>query len=287
MNTEQDLISIVIPVYNEESLVARALSSIQNQTWKNLEIIVVDDHSTDRTAEIVKEITTTDPRVQYHLNPKGISKRRNWRGYDINAGWSARAYGFSIAKAEWITTQDSDDASLLNRVEIQYALAKKYNALFVAVGWMDLGEHSLGKKFDLERLITDNGEDSLIIRPEKIISIAKKSRGILMWEPFHQFIPFPIKWFPYTRKLFYRNTDGPPGADNCMFFHRKVIEAGFNFRPRNKRTWGTPSGRGSGRDFFFTIAYTFGNSWSFKIPLYLWNVKQKNTDYVGYEKYLV
>lgn len=284
---EEPLISVVIPVFNEEKLVARALQSIQNQTWKNLEIIVVDDYSTDTTASIVKEIASRDTRVQYHLNPKGISKRKNWRGYDINAGWSARAYGFSIATAQWITTQDSDDATLLNRIEVQYTLAKKYNALFVAVGWMDAGEHSLGKKFDIERLIVDKGESVLVIRPDEIKAIAKKSRGIFMIEPLHQFIPFPLKWFPYTRKLFYRNIEGPPGADNCMFFHRKVIDAGLNFRTRNKRTWGVPSGRGSGRDFFFNVAYTFGNSWSFKIPLYLWNVKQKNSEYVGFEKYLI
>ena len=284
---EEPLISVIIPVYNEEGFVARALSSIQNQTWQNLEIIVVDDHSTDKTAEIVKAIAATDPRVQYHLNPSGVSKRRNWRGYDINAGWSARAYGFSIAKADWITTQDSDDASLLNRIEIQYLFAKKYSATFVAVGWMDLGDHSLGKRFDIEKLIADIGEDSLVIRPDEIRAIAKKSKGFFMLEPLHQFIPFPLKWFPYTRKLFYRNADGPPGADNCMFFHRKVIDAGLNFRPRNKRTWGTPNGRGSGRDFFFRVAHTFNNSWSFKIPLYLWNVKLKNKDYFNYEKYLI
>lgn len=283
---ESELISVIIPVWNEKDRIARAIQSMQQQTWKNLEIIVVDDGSTDGTQNIVKAIAVEDSRVKFYDNPNK-APRTNWRGYDINAGWSARAYGFSIAKAEWITTQDSDDASLLNRIEIQYALAKKYNATFVAVGWMDLGEYSLGKKFNLEQLIADKGEDSFVIYPEEIKNIAKKSRGLLMLEPLHQFIPFPIKWFPYTRKLFYRNTDGPPGADNCMFFHRKVVEAGLNFRPRNKRTWGTPSGRGSGRDFFFRVAYTFGNSWSFRLPLYLWNVKQKNTDYTSYEKYLV
>lgn len=284
---EQELISVVMPVYNEEGFVMRALESLQQQTWKNLEIIVVDDHSTDGTAQIVKEIAAHDPRIQYHLNPKGVSKRRNWRGYDINAGWSARAYGFSIATAQWITTQDSDDSSLLNRIEIQYTLAKKYNALFVAVGWIDLTEATLGKKLDIERFFEEKGEAALVIKPVEITAIAKKSRGLLMIEPLHQFIPFPLKWFPYTRRLFYRSTLGPPGADNCMFFHRKVIDAGINFRTRNKRTWGVPSGRGSGRDFFFRVAYEFGNSWSFRIPLYLWNVKLKNKDYPGIEKYLV
>jgi glycosyltransferase involved in cell wall biosynthesis len=285
--SEQELISVVMPVYNEEGFVARALDALQSQTWKNLEIIVVDDYSTDATADIVKAAAAKDPRVQYHLNSTGLSKRRNWRGYDINAGWSARAYGFSIAKAKWITTQDSDDASLLNRIEVQYMLAKKYNATFVAVGWMDLNEQTLGKKLDVERVFQDIGEDAVVITPADIRARAKKEKGPLMIEPLHQFIPFPLKWFPYTRKLFYHSSDGPPGADNCMFFNREIIDRGINFRPRNKRTWGTPSGRGSGRDFFFRVAYEFNNSWSFRLPLYLWNVKLKNKDYPGYEKYLV
>jgi glycosyltransferase involved in cell wall biosynthesis len=252
-----------------------------------LEILVVDDHSTDSTADIVKQIAAHDPRIQYHLNPRGVSKRRNWRGYDINAGWSARAYGFSIAKAQWITTQDSDDASLLNRIEVQYTLAKKYNATFVAVSWMDLNEQTLGKKLDVERVYKDVGEDTTVITPKEITAIAKKERGVFMIEPVHQLIPFPLKWFPYTRKLFYHSSAGPPGADNCMFFNRQVIDKGINFRTRNQRTWGVPSGRGSGRDFFFRVAYELGNSWSFKLPLYLWNVKQKNADFLGYEKYLL
>ncbi len=283
---KQELISVVIPVWNEKDRIARAIQSMQNQTWKNLEIIVVDDGSTDGTQDIVKDIAKTDPRISFYDNP-WKSPRTNWRGYDINAGFAARNYGFSISKGEWITTQDADDASLANRIEEQYKLAQKYNATMVMIQYQRLKPELLDKKLDVERIFGEKGEAQVVLRPEKVNDLPRQRRGILMLEPLHQFIPFPIKWFPYTRRLFYRDTTPFPGADNCMMFNREVIDKGVYFRPRNKRTWGIPSGRGSGRDFAYNVTHVFKNTWVFKLPLYLWNANIENPDYVGYEKYIV
>ncbi len=283
----EPLISVSIPVYNEEERVVRAIHSMQEQTYKNLEIIVVDDYSTDGTAEAVKKIAAEDPRVQYHLYPNKLEKRTNWRGYDINAGYAARNYGFKIAKGEWLTTQDADDASFLNRIETQYDLAKKYNATCVTIQWQQCKPEFLNKRLDVERIFADKGEDAVVIRPEDILALAKKIRGPFMLEPLHHFIPFPLKWFPYTRKLFYRRMDSYPGSDNAMLFHRRVRDEGILMRHRNQRTWGVPSGRGSGRDFAFRVATHFKNSWSFRLPMYLWDVRQDNPEYTGYEKYIV
>ncbi|MCX6819787.1 MAG: glycosyltransferase family 2 protein [Candidatus Adlerbacteria bacterium] len=283
---EQERISVVIPVWNEKDRITRALISMQNQTWKNLEIIVVDDGSTDGTQDIVKEIAKEDSRISFYDNPHKV-RRTNWRGYDINAGYAARNYGFSIAKGNWITTQDADDASLSNRIEVQYNLAKKYNATAVFIQWQHLRPELLGKKLDVERIFHEKGEDAVVMRPEELNKLPHARRGILMLEPIHRFIPFPIKWFPHTRKLFYRDTTPFPGADNCMFFNRSVVEAGILMRTRNARTWGVPSGRGSGRDFAYNITAKLKNTWSFKLPLYLWNANTENPEFTGYEKYLI
>lgn len=282
----EPLISVIIPAYNEEERITRAIRSMQEQTYKNLEIIIVDDHSTDSTAEAVKKIAAEDQRVRYYLYPKDSEQRKNWRGYDISAGYAARNYGFKIAKGEWLTTQDADDASLLNRIEAQYNLAKKFDATCVTVQWQQLNEKTLGKQLDVKKIINEKGEEAVVIRPEETARLAKEYRGPLMIEPIHQFIPFPIKWFPPTRKLFYKNVSPYPGADNCMFFHRQVRDDGILMRHRNKRTWGVPSGRGSGRDMVFRIADHYKNSWSFHLPLYLWDVRTQNPEYEGYEKYL-
>ena len=283
----EPLISIIIPAYNEEARIARCIKSIQDQTYKNLEIIVVDDYSKDNTASEIKKIALEDSRVKYYLVPGGAPKRKNWRGYDINAGWKARAYGFSIARGGWITTQDADDASLLNRIEVQYNLANKYNATLVTVHWQQPTANSLGKKLDVDRLFSEVNEKDIIVPNNVINPIANKNLGLFTKLPFHHLIPFPIKWFPYTRKLFYGKNLPYPGADNCMFFRKEVIACGINFRSRNKRTWGTPSGRGSGRDFAFQVSYKFKNSWSFYLPLYLWDVNIKNPDVPDYADYII
>ena len=283
---DQELISVVIPVWNEKDRIARAIRSMQEQTWKNLEIIVVDDGSTDGTQDVVKKIATEDPRVTFFDNPNKV-QRTNWRGYDINAGYAARNYGFSIAKGEWITTQDADDASMKNRIEVQYRLAKKYSAIMVTIQWQKFRPQLMDRTLDVERIFAEKGEATVVIPPKALLALTRAQKGLLMIEPLHQFIPFPIKWFPYTRKLFYRGTLPFPGADNSMLFSRKVIDQGVYFRTRNQRTWGIPSGRGSGRDFVYNVTARFKNSWSFRLPLYLWDVNLENKDYAGYDTYLV
>ncbi|MBX4192198.1 glycosyltransferase [Candidatus Parcubacteria bacterium] len=280
------LISVVIPVYNEEKRIRRAIESIQKQTYPNLEIIVVDDGSTDGTPGVVKAIAAQDSRVSYYENPK-VPARTNWRGYDINAGWAARAYGFRLAKGEWITTQDADDASLLNRIEVEYDLAQKYQATMVTVFWMPVGDKTIGKKLNVEQIIQEKGEESFVVRPETINRLVQECYGLLMHLPFHRFIPFSIKWFPYTRNLFWGKRHDYPGADPSVMFDRKVIDAGINVRARNARTFGVPSGRGSGRDFVMQTALTFKNNWSFRLPLYLLSSNREYPDFVGYDKYLI
>lgn len=284
---KKPLISVVIPTYNEEHRVGRAIASLTGQTYANLEILVVDDQSTDQTKTIVETIAKKDPRVHYLLFPMTNEPRTNWRGYDINAGYAARNYGFQYAHGEWITTQDADDASLLNRVEVQYDLAIRYGATLVTIQWQELTPKNLNKKLDVETVFAEKGEEAIVIRPEAIALLAQTCRGPLMREPFHKHIPFPLKWFPYTRTLFYKNMDSYPGADNCMLFHRSVRDDGVFFRRRSERTWGVPSGRGSGRDFAFRVADRYRNSWSFRLPLYLWDVKSPNLEYANYGRYLI
>lgn len=286
MNEVEPLISVVIPVWNEEKRVERALRSIMNQTYRNLEIIVVDDHSSDATWSILERIAKEDARISLHKLPGKHPKRTNWRGYDINAGYAARAYGFRIAKGHWLTTQDSDDSCLLNRIQVQYELAQKYSATMLCIAWQKLTPEVEGKKLDVSRLFKEKGEAELIVRPEQLYKLAKANLGPLMRIPFHFLIPFPLKWFPYTRRLFYGEQTLFIGADNSMIFSRDVIEKGINFRHRNHRQWGTPSGRGSGRDFVMNVTYTFKNSWTVLIPMYLWDVRTQNPEYVDYHQYL-
>jgi len=96
--------SFVIPAYNAESYLAEAVISCRSQSVKEIEIIVVDDGSTDGTKELVQWHAERDPRVQYVT-------------YGENRGRSAaRNYGNNLAKAPIILVLDSDDVALKNRV---------------------------------------------------------------------------------------------------------------------------------------------------------------------------
>lgn len=77
MQTQPD-ISVLIPVYNRENFIADCIQSAINQTYKNIEIIVVDNASTDSTWEICQEIASKDTRVRIFRNDENIGPVRNW-----------------------------------------------------------------------------------------------------------------------------------------------------------------------------------------------------------------
>jgi len=279
------LISVIIPTYNEAPTIAIAIQSMIDQTYKNLEIIVVDDGSTDNTKEVVGEFIKKDPRVRYLECPYKDKNRVDFRGVNISVGYLARNYAMGQSKGEWITFQDADDASLLNRIEAQYELATKHDATCITTSAFPFKEKFLGKQLDVNRILRK--EENIIVQPEEITMIAKQTKGILMskWFP-HKYIPFIVKKrFPFARKPFFGNQVGYPGADNSMFFKHEVIKK-IQFRKLNERIWPALSGRGVGRDFVFQVAETFKNSYSFRLPLYLWRTKESHNSYPGWEKYL-
>lgn len=109
-----ELISVIIPTYNREKLIERSINSVLNQTYKNIELIVVDDFSSDNTEKVVKKYT--DERLHY------IKLEKN------SGACVARNVGIENAKGEYIAFQDSDDVWHDNKLEIQLEYMKKNNA---------------------------------------------------------------------------------------------------------------------------------------------------------------
>ncbi len=72
-------VSILIPVYNRAQIILETLNSAVNQTYKNIEVIVVDNKSTDNTYEILKEFAESHPNVRVYQNEENIGPVRNWR----------------------------------------------------------------------------------------------------------------------------------------------------------------------------------------------------------------
>lgn len=111
----KDLISVIVPCYNIRNLVADSVATICKQTYQNLEIILVDDGSSDGTAEILEEIAKTDSRIQViHKENGGVS--------------SARLEGVRAAAGDWIGFVDGDDTIEPDMYEHLLENAYKYGA---------------------------------------------------------------------------------------------------------------------------------------------------------------
>ena len=123
------LISIIVPVYNQEKYLARCLDSILNQTYKNLEVICIDDKSTDSTADIINQYKIKDSRVVYYRNiGKGVSAARN--------------FGIEKAKGKYIGFVDSDDFIQPQMYEFMMKAIAENDCEMVACGYERVDEEN-------------------------------------------------------------------------------------------------------------------------------------------------
>lgn len=139
MTSDFPLISVVMPTYNGEKTIKKAIESILSQTYPKIEIIVVDDQSTDNTSSVVKSII--DQRVKYFKLPQKGN------------GSVARNLGIRKASGDWIALLDDDDQWLPNKllVQYEYIMSKDPNE-WKAVGCSKYyGENDNWKKVILEK----------------------------------------------------------------------------------------------------------------------------------------
>lgn len=111
----KDLISIIIPVYNVEKYLPECIESVLKQTYENVEILLIDDGSTDNSGKICDEYAEKDTRIKaVHKENGGVS--------------SARNKGLDIAQGEYITFIDADDFVAENYVQVLYKSLKQNNS---------------------------------------------------------------------------------------------------------------------------------------------------------------
>lgn len=143
----EGLISVIVPVYNTAEYLERCVNSIINQTYKNLEIILIDDGSTDRSGKICDKFKEEDTRVSVvHQKNSGPSVARN--------------YGLSIAKGEYIGFVDSDDYIAADMYEQLYG-SMRSGIDIVCCGSINIDRHkrtvnckvTCKKSFDRENAI--------------------------------------------------------------------------------------------------------------------------------------
>ena len=108
------MVSVIIPTYNRETTILKAVKSVLDQTYQDIEVIIVDDGSTDKTKEIIGDIR--DKRVKYI------------RLADNAGACKARNIGIDMAKGDYIAFQDSDDIWRPNKLERQMDFMNKAEA---------------------------------------------------------------------------------------------------------------------------------------------------------------
>lgn len=165
-----ELVSIIIPVYNTASYLHRCLGSIKDQTYTNLEIILVDDGSTDRSGEICREYVGLDKRFKYYYqNNSGVSAARN--------------LGLLKATGKYVSFVDSDD----------WVCADFIEELVEAIG---------AKKADIAVCgfrMTDGDNIFEIVDPETEVLFDKQSLALNFWSYCNNSL-----WNSPCNKLFLR-----------------------------------------------------------------------------------
>ena len=216
-------ISLIVPVYNVEKYLARCLDSLLNQTYKDIEIICINDGSTDSSYDILKEYSEKDERIII-LNQanQGISVARN--------------NGLKIASGEYVGYVDSDDWLDLNFCEKLYNAAKKYDADVAAGGIIKISDKYQRKLLSYqEEKVYDNVHDKFIACdvPDKSYvwnKIYKKSKLIehdISFIPnvIYEDIVFTPKVLYYTDKLV-----TVPDTNYYYFRHHRTL-----VRMKNKK----------------------------------------------------
>ncbi len=107
------LVTVIIPCFNAEKTISTALNSLSKQTYGKLEVIVVDDCSTDDSASIIKALASQDKRIRY------VRLEQN------SGAYAARNKGLELSKGKLITTHDADDWSHPQKIELQVSEIRK------------------------------------------------------------------------------------------------------------------------------------------------------------------
>lgn len=113
-----NLVSVITPVYNAERFIRTSLESVLNQTYSNIEIVLVDDCSSDNSAEIIKEYSEKHSNIVYHLQEK-----------NMGAG-VARNTALEIAKGRYVAFLDSDDVWKPEKIQRQIDLMQATGSPF-------------------------------------------------------------------------------------------------------------------------------------------------------------
>lgn len=160
---ENPEISIIVPVYNTEQYISRCIESILNQTFKDFELILIDDGSQDRSGEICDEYAKKDNRIRvFHNNNQGVSATRN--------------YGINISKGKYLMFCDSDDWVADTWCEELYNTILAYPNSWITCNFFQVDNES--KK---QRVIKNNLNEINTLEKDDFYIVFKSGMSIYSW----------------------------------------------------------------------------------------------------------
>lgn len=145
----EELISVLVAVYNVDKYITKCLDSIINQTYSNIEIVIVDDGSTDNSKKICTEYAKKDKRIKvFEIEHGGLSKVRN--------------YGIKVAAGKYIYFVDSDDYLDNDLLETLYNNIKKENADISCCSFYEVFKSKIIKKNSVNEYFVMSSHDAIL-----------------------------------------------------------------------------------------------------------------------------
>lgn len=204
------LISVIIPVYGGERYIHECVDSVLNQTYQNIECILVDGRSPDRCPEICDQYALRDNRV------KVIHKANNGLSDDRNAG-------IKIARGEYLTFVDSDDYISKDMIKALYNVCYRYHVLLSQCNFIQNGRF---KDIDV-----DNIKANILTRNQCLFNLCGTyamtfcaSWGKLYHKSLFENIIFPYRKSHedvYTSHLFFEKAEKIGYIAECLYYYRQ------------------------------------------------------------------
>ncbi|WGL16396.1 glycosyltransferase family A protein [Microbulbifer bruguierae] len=266
---DKPLVSVIMPVYNASATLQIALDGLLEQSLKSLEVIIVDDGSSDNTAQVAIAYTERDPRVRYVAN-------------SVNMGaYPTRNEGMKLARGEFVTVHDSDDWSHPQKLERQLQpLLHNPEKVASFSSWVRvLGDMTFVGPWLLDENFVEKNHSSALIRKSALdmvgmwdaVNVAADTE--FLWRLEHHYGHDAIvSVLPSTPLSFALSDDTTLTRTKAT--HVKTIHYGLRRVYRESARWwhrqndGKPvSGSSAGRDFPIPLAICRGTPREFDVLL--------------------
>ncbi|MEG0553296.1 MAG: glycosyltransferase family 2 protein, partial [Carnobacterium sp.] len=183
-------VSIIMPIYNVEKQLEKAIESVLNQTYRNIELILVNDGSPDNSIQICRYYEEIDDRVCV------INQKNAGAGYARNAG-------LAQSSGQYIYFIDPDDYIEINLIEDNLKIAKETNADLVVFGFF-------------EEVTSKDGSSTNKINRPKLISSKTQDQFRNHFDEYHSFTPYALWNKMYKHRYLIEN--------NVQFSNQKIGE---------------------------------------------------------------